>query len=254
MQIFRTLAGYSLGRADLVRRAMAKKKADILMEEKDRFIEGAMANGIDKETAEKIFAIIEDFASYAFNKSHAAAYAILAYQTAYLKKYYTIEFMASLITSVMNSNEKVGMYIEECRKFGISILPPDINKSSYDFTIEGNSIRFGLRAIKSLGENVIAHILKEREKKGEFKDLYDFIMRVDTNTVNKRIIENLIRSGAFDFTGLNRNSLLASVEDILAIKQTKKKNANQFSFFEISGNEMKVLYTKICLNQLPRNS
>ena len=237
MQIFRTLAGYSLGRADLVRRAMAKKKADILMEEKDRFIEGAVANGVEKETAERIFAIIEDFASYAFNKSHAAAYAILAYQTAYLKKYYTIEFMTSLITSVMNSNEKVGMYIEECRKFGISILPPDINKSSYDFTIEGNSIRFGLRAIKSLGENVIAHILKEREVKGEFKDLYDFIMRVDTNTVNKRIIENLIRSGAFDFTGINRNSLLASVEDILVLKQAKKKNANQFSFFEISGNE-----------------
>ncbi|ABP67412.1 DNA polymerase III, alpha subunit [Caldicellulosiruptor saccharolyticus DSM 8903] len=244
MQIFRELAGYSLGRADLVRRAMAKKKADILMEERDRFIEGAVANGVDRQTAEKIFEIIEDFASYAFNKSHAAAYAILAYQTAYLKKYFTIEFMTSLITSVMNSNEKVGMYIEECRRFGISILPPDINKSSYDFTIEGNSIRFGLRAIKSLGENVISHILKEREQNGEFKDLYDFVMRVDTNTVNKRIIENLIKSGAFDFTKINRNSLLASVEDILTIKQSQKKNANQITFFEISDDQTKIFSYK----------
>ncbi|WAM32915.1 DNA polymerase III subunit alpha [Caldicellulosiruptor morganii] len=244
MQIFRELAGYSLGRADLVRRAMAKKKADILMEERDRFIEGAVAGGVDRHIAEKIFAIIEDFGSYAFNKSHAAAYAILAYQTAYLKRYFTIEFMTSLITSVMNSNEKVGMYIEECRRFGISVLPPDINRSSYDFTIEGNSIRFGLRAIKSLGENVISHILKEREQNGEFKDLYDFIMRVDTNTVNKRIIENLIKSGAFDFTKINRNSLLASVEDILTIKQSQKKNANQVTFFEIANNEIELFSYK----------
>lgn len=239
MQIFRELAGYTLGRADLVRRAMAKKKADILKDEKDRFIEGAVMNQIEKETAEKIFNIIEDFASYAFNKSHAAAYAILAYQTAYLKKYYTIEFMTSLITSVMNSNEKVGVYIEECKKFGISILPPDINKSNYDFTIEGNSIRFGLRAIKNLGDNVIAHILKEREENGEFKDLYDFIMRVDSNTVNKRIIESLIKSGAFDYTKINRNSLLDSIEDILVIKQNKKKDANQITFFELSQEENK---------------
>lgn len=197
---------------------MVKKKVDILMEEKDRFIEGVMVNGVEKEIVEKIFVIIEDFVSYVFNKLYVVVYVILVYQIVYLKKYYIIEFMISLIISVMNLNEKVGMYIEECRKFGIFILLFDINKSSYDFIIEGNSIRFGLRVIKSLGENVIVYILKEREVKGEFKDLYDFIMRVDINIVNKRIIENLICLGVFDFIGINRNLFLVLVEDIFVLK------------------------------------
>ncbi|MEZ0536141.1 DNA polymerase III subunit alpha [Caldicellulosiruptoraceae bacterium PP1] len=239
MQIFRELAGYSLGRADLVRRAMAKKKADILLHEKEQFIHGAVNNDIPKDIAEKIFNIMLDFASYAFNKSHAAAYAVLAYQTAFLKYYYTIEFMTSLITSVMDSNEKVSQYIDECKKFKINILSPDINKSEYDFTIEGNNIRFGLKAIKNIGDNVIQHIIHEK-KNGNYKDLYDFIMRTDSNIVNKRVIESLIKSGSFDFSKINRNSMLLSIDDILSKKQILKKNQNQINFFETLSTENEV--------------
>lgn len=237
MQIFRELANYSLGKADIVRRAMSKKKAEVLLKEKDEFIEGCKKNGIESNIAESIFNIMIDFASYAFNKSHAAAYAILAYQTAYLKYYYTIEFMCSLITSVMNSNEKVGHYIEESKKFNIEVLPPDINKSDYDFVVENNTIRFGLRAIKNLGDNIIEHIKEIKEKDGEFRDLYDFIMRVDNNTVNKRVIESLIKSGAFDYTNIDRNVMLTSIDDILEIKQRLNKNKNQISLFDVSTDE-----------------
>ena len=206
MQIVRDLAGYTLGRSDLVRRAMSKKKADVMARERKNFVygneeegvKGCAANGIDEKTANQIFDDMTDFAKYAFNKSHAAAYAVVAYQTAYLKYYYPREFMAALMTSIMDNVTKVSEYILACRNMGIGILPPDINEGVSGFSVSGNSIRYGLSAIKSVGRAVVDVIISEREAGGPFSTLEDFVSRMSNREVNKRTLESFIKSGALD--------------------------------------------------------
>ena len=206
MQIVRDLAGYTLGRSDLVRRAMSKKKADVMARERKNFVygneeegvKGCAANGIDEKTANQIFDDMTDFAKYAFNKSHAAAYAVVAYQTAYLKYYYPREFMAALMTSIMDNVTKVSEYILACRNMGIGILPPDINEGVSGFSVSGNSIRYGLSAIKSVGRAVVDVIISERETGGPFSTLEDFVSRMSNREVNKRTLESFIKSGSLD--------------------------------------------------------
>ena len=204
MQIFRDLAGYSLGRADIVRRAMAKKKHDVLEREREVFlhgqvgeggqveIDGCLRRGVDEATAQALFQEIESFASYAFNKSHAAGYAVVAYQTAYLKCHYPCEYMAALLSSVLGQTGKVSEYIEECGRLGISVLPPHVNFSEAGFTVVGKSIRFGLLAVKNLGRGVIARMVEERRGGGEFTSFYNFCKRMAGRELNRRAIESLI--------------------------------------------------------------
>ncbi len=248
MQIVRDLAGYSLGRADLVRRAMSKKKHKVMEEERKNFIygivdeggnvevPGCLRNGISEEAANKIFNQMMDFASYAFNKSHAAAYAVVAYQTAYLMRYYPTEFIAAMLNSVMGNNEKVAYYIRFGNERSIEILPPDINESYTKFTVQGEQIRFGIAAIKNVGVNVIENIVKVRSEKGRFKDLLDFCNKVDLGVINKRAVESLIKAGALDSFGVYRSRLLAVHEKVMdGINGDKKKNIqgqiNLFSDF-----------------------
>lgn len=246
MQVVRDLAGYSYGRSDLVRRAMSKKKMDVMEEERQYFIHGkfddegnieipgCIRNGISEEDANKIFDDMIDFARYAFNKSHAAAYGVLAYETAYLKVHYPVEFMAALMTSIMGNSDKVVEYIRECNVIGIPVNPPDINKSFAKFSVEGDSIRFGLAAVKNVGVNVIENIVKEREENGEFKDFVDFAKRLDSKDTNKRMIESLIKCGAFDQISENRATLMAGYESVLeSISMDRKKNVQgQISLFD----------------------
>ena len=220
MQVVRDLGGYSYGRSDLVRRAMSKKKMDVMEEERQYFIHGkfdedgnieiagCIRNGVEEEIANKIFDDMIDFARYAFNKSHAAAYGVLAYETAYLKTYYPVEFMAALITSVMGNTDKVVEYIRECKALEIDVLPPDINKSFSKFSVEGDNIRFGLAAVKNVGVNIINNIIAERESNGLFVDLVDLVKRLDQKDTNKRVIESLIKCGAFDNISENRAILM----------------------------------------------
>jgi DNA polymerase-3 subunit alpha len=226
MQIVRDVAGYSMGRSDLVRRAMSKKKIDVMEKERHIFIygddgecgecvDGAIKRGVPKQAAEKIYNQMIDFAKYAFNKSHAAAYAMIAFQTAWLKFYYPKEFMAALLTSVMDSEKKVAKYIEDCRKLKIKIVPPDANISEYTFIVRENCIRYGLGAIKNLGRSAIEGILEERRKKGDFTSFHNFIERISDTPVNKRGIESLIKSGAFDFTTISRGHLLNTYEETI---------------------------------------
>lgn len=245
MQIFRKLAGFSLGRADIVRRAMSKKKKDVMEREHQIFIhglidesgnvevEGCIRRGISEEVASSIYSEMESFASYAFNKSHAAAYALISYQTAYLKCKYPKEYMASLITSVFDNINKAVEYIEECRNLKINVLPPDINESEDAFTVSGNDIRFGLLAIKSLGKAPIDKILEER-KYGKFKSLYDFCKRMHNKDIQKRVVENLIKGGAFDNMGANRRQMLAVLDSIFESLASEKKNnvEGQIGFFD----------------------
>ena len=245
MQIVRDLAGYSLGRSDLVRRAMSKKKHAVMQQERQNFIHGivdengnvevpgCIRNGISEEAGNKIFDQMMDFASYAFNKSHAAAYAVVGFQTAYLMRYYPVEFTAAMLNSVMGINEKVAYYIRFAESSGIKVLPPDINKSYSKFTVSGNTIRFGLSAVKNVGENVVESIVKCRKEKGLFKDLPDFCNKVDTTTINKRAVESLIKVGAFDEFGVFRSRLLAVYEKLLdsATNQKKKNIEGQMSLF-----------------------
>ncbi|MBM7869733.1 DNA polymerase-3 subunit alpha [Clostridium pascui] len=251
MQIVRDLAGYSLGRADLVRRAMSKKKHKVMEEERKNFIygivdeegnvevPGCLKNGISKAAANKIFDQMMDFASYAFNKSHAAAYAVVAYQTAYLMRYYTTEFIAAMLNSVMGSSEKVAFYIRFANERGIEILPPDINESYTKFTVQGEQIRFGMAAIKNVGVNVIENIAKVRNEKGKFKDLLDFCNKVDLGVINKRAVESLIKAGALDSFGVYRSRLLAVHEKVMdGINGDKKKNIQgQINLFSDFGDE-----------------
>lgn len=246
MQVVRDLAGYSYGRSDLVRRAMSKKKMDVMEEERQYFIHGkfddegnieipgCIRNGISEEDANKIFDDMIDFARYAFNKSHAAAYGVLAYETAYLKVHYPVEFMAALMTSIMGNSDKVVEYIRECNAIGIPVNPPDINKSFSKFSVEGDSIRFGLAAVKNVGVNIIENIVKEREANGEFKDFVDFAKRLDTKDTNKRVVESLIKCGAFDQISENRATLMAGYESVLeSISMDRKKNVQgQISLFD----------------------
>ena len=252
MQIVRDLAGYTWGRSDLVRRAMSKKKQYVMEEERRNFIygneaegvKGCINNGIDEKTAGKIYDEMMDFAKYAFNKSHAAAYAVVSYQTAYLKYYYPVEFMAATMTSVIDNPGKVTAYIYTCRSMGIDILPPDINEGESGFTVSGNTIRYALSAIKSVGKNVIDAIVCEREKNGKFKSLKDFVERLSGKEVNKRTIESFIKAGAFDGLGGNRRQLMMVYVGIIdrVNRERKETMDGQMSLFDMMTEEDKADY------------
>ncbi|HYL83193.1 MAG TPA: DNA polymerase III subunit alpha [Candidatus Angelobacter sp.] len=232
MQIANRLANFSLGEADILRRAMGKKKKEEMAAQRAKFMAGCAVNKIPEKKAERIFNLMEEFAGYGFNKSHSCAYALLAYQTAYLKTHYPVEFMAALLTSEAGNTEKVVKYINEARGMGISILPPDVNESDLYFTPVGESIRFGLAAIKNVGENTAKAIRDSRLNQGEFKSLYDFCERIDSRFLNKRVFESLIKSGAMDSLG-PRESMLVSVDDALSALQRASRNreAGQHGLF-----------------------
>lgn len=245
MQTVRDLAGYSMGRSDLVRRAMSKKKHKVMEEERKNFIHGivdedgnivvpgCVRNGIDAEAANKIFDAMMDFASYAFNKSHAAAYAVVGYQTAYLMRYYPVEMIAAMLNSIMGISEKVAHYISIAEEMGIQVLPPDINESYSKFTVQGDKIRFGMAAIKNVGSNVVDSIVKARESKGRFESLVDFINKMDVSSLNKRAVECLIKAGALDTFKVYRSKMLAVHEKLIDnISSDKKRNIDgQISLF-----------------------
>lgn len=223
MSIFRVMAGYTFGHADIVRRAMSKKKADVLNAERDNFIGGAKSNGISEDIAEGIFNDISSFASYAFNKSHAAAYAVISYRTAYLKAHYPCEYMAALMTSVLGNLTKLAEYISECGKYGIKVLPPDINESRMYFHPHGNNIVFGMLALKNVGKQFVENIIRERSS-APFSDFEDFVQRMSDYDINKRMVEGLIKSGAFDSLGTYRSRLLASYERLIDIRTEKNRS------------------------------
>ena len=251
MQIVQRLAGYSLGRADLVRRAMGKKKVDVMAKERENFVHGKLdengnveipgcvRNGIDEKSANKIFDEMAEFAKYAFNKSHAACYAVVAYRTAYLKAYYPAEFMAAMLNSFLGKLEKIPIYINECKRLDIQILKPDINSSFKDFTVEGNKIRFGLGSVKNVGINAVENIVKEREENGPYKDFTDFCERIYDEQVNRKCVESLIKAGAFDSLGKNRKTLLYSFDQILDTVQDEHSRAfsNQITMFDVANDE-----------------
>ena len=236
MQLASIFAGFTMPAADILRGAISKKKKELLGEQRIKFIEGAQKLGNDKGIAEKLFELINHFAQYGFNKSHSAAYAMISYQTAYLKANFPVEFMAALLSIRMGSQEKVSLYINECRRMGILVLPPDINDSFSDFTVFDNRIRFGLSAIKNVGLNVIEEIRMERKSNGKFKDFYDFTLRIDNSVLNKKTMESLIKGGAFDSLNHSRKFLLENFEKIIEISQKIKKDriAGQFSLFDTS--------------------
>lgn len=248
MQIVRNLAGYTLGRSDLVRRAMSKKKASVMEKERQNFVygneaegvPGCIANGIDEATANKIYDEMIDFAKYAFNKSHAAAYAVVSYQTAYLKYYYPVEFMAALMTSVIDFPNKVAEYILVCRQMGIKILPPDVNCGMYGFSVDNGAIRYGLSAIKSVGRPVIESLVREREENGQYRSLKDFMER-NSPQMNKRAVENFIKAGALDCLDGNRRQKMLVYQKISdSISQEKKNSlAGQMSLFDLVSEEDK---------------
>ncbi|HHX55543.1 MAG TPA: DNA polymerase III subunit alpha, partial [Clostridiales bacterium] len=258
MQIVRNLAGYSFGRSDLVRRAMSKKKQEVMDKERNNFIygnkeeniPGCINNGISEEAAKGIFEEMMDFAKYAFNKSHAAAYALISYQTAYLKYYYPVEFMAALMNSVIDNPTKVAIYIEQCRKMDIQITPPDINEGESGFSVSNGNIRYGLSAIKGLGKSVIDAIAEERNKNGQFKDLREFITRLSAKEVNKRTIESFIKSGAFDsIPGTRKQLMMIYVQILEDVTKEKKDNlSGQMSFFDFMGEEQKAKYQDVYPN------
>jgi len=252
MQIVRDLGGYTLGRSDLLRRAMSKKKASVMAKERQTFVHGDEAenipgcvkNGISESIANKIYDDMTDFAKYAFNKSHAAAYAVVSYQTAYLKAYYPVEFMAALMTSCIDNAGKVAEYILTCRQMNIEILPPNINLSEGNFSVENGNIRYGLSAIKGIGRPVQEAIVEERKKHGDYKTLKDFIERLTGKEVNKRTVENFIKAGAFDGLGGNRRQFMQVYAQILeAVSQEKKASmSGQMSLFDMMGEEEKKSY------------
>ncbi|MGB9787204.1 MAG: DNA polymerase III subunit alpha [Dictyoglomus turgidum] len=233
MEIAHKLAGFTLGQADVLRRAMGKKKPEVMEEQRGIFVKGAVERGIPEEVAVEIFEDMAKFAEYGFNKSHSAAYAFVSFQTAYLKVYYPKEYMASLLTSVKNNTTKLSKYIAEAKRIGIKILPPDINESMVDFTVTPQGIRFGLSAIKNVGENMAEAIVEEREK-GKFKSIFDFIKRLSSKVINKRALESLIKSGAFDSFGYSRRALLANIDKILESAQViKKAHVGQVSLIDL---------------------
>lgn len=237
MEIFRSLAGYSFGRADIVRRAMSKKKHDVMEKERTTFIEGCKNNNIDENTANSIFDDMTSFASYAFNKSHSAAYAVVAYQTAYLKCHYPAEFMAALLTSIIEDTNKVSLYISECNAMKIEVLKPDINFSRAEFTTDCGKIRFGLLAVKNLGYNFIDSIYKERCLNGKYTSFYDFCKRAYSKDFNKRAVESLIKCGALDSFSLNRREMLINLNSVVAsLEQNKRRNIDgQIGLFDLGG-------------------
>ena len=249
MQIVRDLGGYTLGRSDLVRRAMSKKKQAVMEKERTNFIygneeeqvPGCVAKGIPEEVASKIYDEMMDFAKYAFNKSHAACYAVVAYQTAFLKYYYPVEFMAALMTSVIDNSEKVAEYIMVCKSMGITILPPDINQGESGFSVNGRSIRYALTAIKSVGRPVIDAVVEERRERGPYVNLKDFITRVAQKDVNKKAMENFIKAGAFDSLPGTRKQFMSAYVQIMdhIIKDRKNNMAGQMSLFDLVDDSQK---------------
>ena len=266
IQIFQQLGGYSLGQADMVRRAISKKKAAQIQKEKDAFIHGdpergivgCVANGIPQATAEAIYQEIYDFANYAFNKAHAVSYAVVAYQTAYFKCHYPREYMAALLTSVLDNSDKVAGYISECKDCAIPLLPPDINRSADSFTVEGKAIRFGLVAIKNIGRGFILSVMRERQRSGPFTSLYDFCSRMNGTDMNKRAVENLIRSGAFDSFGSHRSQLIKVYESVMdsVAAQQKANVEGQMDFFSMAAerNDTAAAVKEIPLPNIPEFS
>ncbi len=236
MQIFREIGGYTFGHADIVRRAMSKKKAAVLLAERETFVNGALERGIDRGVAEQLFSDMESFANYAFNKSHAAAYAVISYRTAYLKQHYPKEYLSALLTSVLGNQGKVAEYISECASRGISVLPPDINESRMVFSVSGKNIRFGLLAIKNVGRQFLAQILNER-RTHPFASFEDFINRMGGGELNRRMVESLIKAGAFDRLGVYRSRLLAVYERLIDQAAEKGRNnlAGQLDMFSMPG-------------------
>ena len=262
IEIFRKLGGYSLGQADMVRRAISKKKAKEIEKErktfvygdKERGITGCIANGIPEETAQGIYDEIYDFANYAFNKAHAVSYAVVAYQTAYFKCHYTREYMAALLTSVLDNSDKVAEYIAECRECSIALLPPDVNRSYDRFTVEEDGIRFGLVAIKNIGRGFIQSLVRERQLNGQFTSFQDFCERMfDCSDMNKRAVENLIRSGAFDCLGARRSQLMAVYEKVLdSIAASRRQNVEgQLDFFGMATTSAGTSHSRIELPDIP---
>lgn len=252
MQIVQNLAGYTMGQADNIRRAMSKKKQYVIDAERQNFvygneeqgIRGCIANGISEQAANKIYDSMVDFAKYAFNKSHAAAYAVVSYQTAYLKYYYPVEFMAALMTSVIDNPRKVAEYIYTCRQMGIKVLPPDINEGEGRFTATEEGIRYGLYAIKSIGRPVVDLIIEERNAGGKYKTLQSFVERVAGREVNKRTLENLIKAGACDGLDGNRQQMMLTYNLLIDNQTQQKKNnmAGQMSLFDLVSEEEKKSY------------
>jgi len=246
IEIFRKIAGFSLGQADLIRRAMSKKIKDVIEREKKAFIEGdpernisgAVANGVSKTIASRIYDDIYAFADYAFVKSHSAAYAIISYQTAYLKCHYPQIYMAALMSSILGSRDAVAVYTESCRQMGINLLPPDINKSGANFTVSGDDLRYGLMAVKNIGRGLINALVSEREKNGDFLSFEDFCKRLQGNELNSRAALSLIKCGCFDNLGANRRQLIICYESILKeIADDKRRNIEgQMNLFTMSGN------------------
>ena len=254
MQIVRDLGGYTYGRSDLVRRAMGKKKMEVMLQEKEYFIHGkededgnveisgCVRNGIPEKIAEEIFNQMVSFAEYAFNKSHAAAYAVIAYETAYLKAYYPVEFMAALMTSVMGDSSSIAKYIRNCTEMGIQVLPPDINESGKKFTVKDGKICFGLLGVKNVGEGAIEAIIKAREEKGAPKDIFQFISNVDIHEVNKKAVESLIKAGALDSLNENRAAHMAVYESLIESAQndSRKNIEGQMSLFQLNAEQMEL--------------
>lgn len=252
MQIVRDLGGYSYGRSDLVRRAMSKKKMDVMLQEKEYFIHGktdergnveiagCVRNGVPQEAAEEIFNQMVSFAEYAFNKSHAAAYAVLAYETAYLKTHYPAEFMAALMTSVTGDANSISKYIRNCRDMGIEVLPPDVNESAKKFSVVGGKIRFGLAGVKNVGDGVIDAIIEARDTKGVPTDIFRFIENLDVHKINKKAIESLIKAGALDSLNENRAAHMGIYESIIESRQSsaKKNIEGQISLFQLAADTM----------------
>jgi DNA polymerase-3 subunit alpha len=236
MQVASAMAGFSLGEADLLRRAIGKKKLEILNQQREVFVNGCVSKGHPKKMADELYDLIVKFASYGFNKSHAAAYALVAYQTAYLKANYPTQFMAAMLTGVMATTDKVAGYIADCKRMGIDVLPPDVNVSEKNFTVTGEKIiRYGLSAVKNVGLGAIESILTARQKQGEFTSLRDFCSRVDLRSCNKKVMESLVKSGAFDCFGANRNQLMAVLDETVSAAQTmhRERQNGQMSMFEI---------------------
>jgi len=227
MQIAQVLANYTLGGADMLRRAMGKKKAEVMAEQRELFMKGAVARDVDEKLASRIFDLMEKFAGYGFNKSHSAAYALLSYQTAWLKTHYPAEFMAAVLSADMDNTDKVVGLIEDCHLQNVKVLPPNINQSINQFSVpDEKSVLYGLGALKGVGEAALDGIISERETNGEFVDLYDFCRRSDTRKVNRRVMEALIKSGAMDSLGPNRASLIASLSNAVQLAEQNQKNAS----------------------------
>ena len=239
MRIASELAGFSLGKADILRRAMGKKKAELMAQMRKEFIAGAVERGVDRKTAEEIFNLMDRFAKYGFNKSHAACYSIIAYQTAYLKAHYPAEFMAATMTSEMGSTDRIVFFMEECKRMGLEVLPPDVNASEANFTVVEGKIRFGLGAIKNVGLNAIQSIVQARQKGGPFTTLFDFCRRVELRLVNKKVLESLIQAGAMDSLEGNRNQLMAAIDlaTNYAANLAESRNRRQASLFDADEQE-----------------